>query len=223
MNKSKVIIFGLGKFAEYVSYAISQDTMHEVCGFCVEKKYNPENVKTFAGLQIINFEDLEQKFSPAEYKMFIAVGNNYLRERIFNTSKEKGYSFISYLSSRAVVWKDLKYGENVFLSEDTGVQPFVSIGDNTIIIGSRIGHHSIIGRNVLLSVCYLAGNVKVGDNSFLGLNSAVQQNTNIGRNNIIGMGSIIESDTNDGEVFSNGKTTIKRAISSERLKDRFLL
>lgn len=223
MDKSKVIIFGLGRFAEYASYVISHDTNYKVYGFCVDKKYVPKNVTKFAGLQIFDFEDLEQKLPPSEYRLFIAVGNNYLRERIFNASKDKGYSFISYISSKAVIWKDLKYGENVFLSEDTGIQPFVSIGDNTIIIGSKIGHHSIIGQNVLLSICYLAGNVKVGDNSFLGLNSAVQQNTIIGQNNIIGMGCIIEKDTNDGEVYSNAKTTIKRAVSSERLRDRFLL
>ena len=222
MEKSKVVIYGIGKLAEYMSYIISQDSVHKVSAFCIEADLKIENVQNLGGLPIVDFENLEQNFPPDEYQLCIAIGNNWVRERIFKISKRKSYSFISYLSSKATLWENLKSGENVFIGEGSIVQPFVSIGDNTIVLGAKIGHHSIIGNNVLLSGCYLAGNVKIEDNSFLGLNSTVKQNIIISRNNIIGMGSNITKNTNDGEVYSNEKTTRKRIISSERFKNKYL-
>ena len=217
----KIVIYGIGKFAEYVSYVLSKDSAHDVFSFCVEAGFKTEKAQNLQGLPIVDFENLERTFPPDEYRLFIAVGNNWVRERIFKISKSKGYSFISYLSSKAIIWENLRYGENVFISEDTGIQPFVSIGDNTIIIGSKVGHHSIIGNNVLLSSCYLAGNVKIGDNSFLGLNTTVKQNVTIGRNNIIAMGSSITKNTDDDEVYSE-RSTSKRKIPSKRVRDIYL-
>lgn len=221
MESLEVVIYGAGTFAEYVSYVISQDSVYEVSAFCVEKKFKKQNSQSLRDLPIVDFEDVENNFPPDKYRLFISVGNNWAREKIFKISKYKGYSFISYLSSKAIIWEDLKCGENVFISEDSVMQPFVSIGDNTIILGSKIGHHSKVGNNFLLSCCFLGGNTSIGDNSFLGLNSTVQQNVTIGRNKIIGMGSSIAKTTGDDEVYG-GKTTIKRNISSERIRDTFL-
>src|SRR5690606_4756012 len=99
----------------------------------------------------------------------------------------------------------LKTGENVFISEDTAIQPFVEIGNNTILIGARIGHHSIIGSNVLLSLSFVGANCKIGNNSFIGLNSAIKPGVSIGNFNIIGMGCNIIKNTKDREVYSAPK------------------
>lgn len=220
MEESKVVIYGTGRFAEYVSYALSQDSAHTVAAFCVEAKY--KTGPALDRLPIVDFENLEQTFPSNEHQLFVAVGNNWIRERVFEGAKRKGYSCISYLSSKATLWEDLKFGENVFISEGSVIQPFVSIGDNAIVIGSKIGHHSTIGNNVLLSACCLAGNVRIEDNSFLGLNSTVKQDTIIGRNNIIGMGSNILKNTDDDDVYSAEKATRRRSLSSERFRDRYL-
>jgi len=218
----KAIIYGLGKFAEYAFYVIFHDTNYNVHAFCIENEYNINNITKFNGLPIIDFKSVEKFYNPNDYKMFIAIGNNDIREKIFYQSKIKGYSLLSYLSSKAILWDNLIYGENVFISEDSGINPFVSIDDNTIIIGSKIGHHSKIGKNNLLSCSYLAGNVTIGNNCFLGLNSCVKQNTCIGDNNIIGMGSIIEKDTKDNEIYHNKNITKKRSLTSDRFKKRYL-
>jgi sugar O-acyltransferase (sialic acid O-acetyltransferase NeuD family) len=218
----KILIYGNGKFAEYVSYVISNDSRYTVCAFCVEKEFLNESKKNYRGIQIVDFENVETLFPPTKYRLFIAIGNNNIRERIFTVSKNKGYTLISYLSSKAEFWEDLKYGENVFLGEGSTIQPFVSIGYNTILFGAKIGHHSHIGNNVLLSSCHLGGNVNIGDNSFLGLNSTVKQNIVIGQSNIIGMGSIIEKDTSDNEIYHNGKSTKKRSMSSDKFNNKYL-
>jgi sugar O-acyltransferase (sialic acid O-acetyltransferase NeuD family) len=218
----KIIIYGLGKFAEYASYVFLHDSIYEVCAFSVEKKYNTNNTNKYNNVPVIDFEDIQDCYNPNEYKMFVAIGDNEVRERVFYESKSKGYSFINYFSSKAIFWDNIIHGQNIFISEDSALNPFVSIDDNTIIIGAKIGHHTNIGKNNLLSCCYLAGNVKIGNNCFLGLNSCVKQNTNIGNNNIIGMGCLIEKDTKDNEIYHNNKITRKRSLTTDRFKNKYL-
>lgn len=220
MNKVKVVVFGVGKLAEYLCYVLNNDSRYEVSALCIQKAYMPET-NTLWGLNVVDFDLLTDLYPCEEYKLFIAVGNNDLRERLYKETKMQGYSFVSYLSSRAIVWDDLVYGENVMISEGTVIQPFVSIGNNALIFGAKVGHHCTIGNNTILSACYLGGSADIGDNSFLGINSTVNQNIKIGKSNIIGVGSNICTHTDDFDVFTN-KGTVKRTLSAQFVKNKYL-
>ncbi|AMM51536.1 hypothetical protein TH61_10620 [Rufibacter sp. DG15C] len=223
MKNQKAIIIGTGKLAEYVYMALTHDSLYEVEAFSVEAAFNGHS-NTLFGLQIITLESLLESHPPGQFHVFIAVGNNALRERLFKKVKAMGFTCLSYLSSRAVLWPDLVCGENVLVTELSGVQPFVTIGDNSILFGARVGHHSVIGNHTLISGCTLAGNVKVGDSTFIGLNVAVKENINIGEANIIGMGSIIVNDTSNGEVYLNAPTKRRDMPTNVKIKfsEKFL-
>ena len=66
------------------------------------------------------------------------------------------------------------WGE-LFYSWDNTIQPFVEIGDNvTMWSGNHIGHHSKICDNAFISShAVISGGVEVGRNSFLGVNSTI--------------------------------------------------
>ena len=217
----KAIIYGIGSFAEYVSYVISKDSNYNVIGFCVDREFI-NRINNINGLPVVLFETVQNIYPPSEYDMFIAVGDNEIREEKFLQAIQKGYNLLSYISSKSNTWDNLKYGKNVFISEGSVIQPFVKIDDNTIIIGAKIGHHSEIGKNNLLSCCYLAGNVIISNNSFLGLNSTVKQGIFIGSYNIIGMGCIIVKNTCENEIYSVSKMTKKSKIPSTALKKKYL-
>ena len=194
----KAIIYGVGDFAEHVAYVLENDSKYEITGFCVDQEFI-HSKNEFYGLPLVAFETVEDVYNPKEYEMFIAVGDNQIRTQKFHQAIEKGYNLLSYISSKSITWDNLAYGKNVFVTEPSTILPFVTIGDNCILIGSWVGHHSKIGRNNLLSCCVLAGSVTIGDNCILGLNSTVKQHVTIGNNNIVGMGSIIQRDTKDNE------------------------
>jgi len=92
--------------------------------------------------------------------------------------------------------------KNIFIDDGTGVHLFSAIADNTLLLSAQIGHHCRVGSQVLLTACSLAGNLQGGDNSFIAISAAVQQNTAIGKGSILGMGSIIVSSTADGSVYT---------------------
>jgi len=220
MTAQKVVVFGIGKLAEYVCYVLKHDSSYHVSALTIQKEYMPE-IEVLWGLNIIDFDLLAKSYSPDEYRLFVAVGNNSAREHICNQAKEKGYSFVSYVSSKAIVWADLIYGDNVIISEGTVVGPFVEIGMGSFLLGCKVAHHCKIGNHTILSACHLGGDSKIGDISFLGMNSTVNQHVVVGRANVIGVGSNICSNTNDHEVFTN-RGTVKRDLSSEDLKNRYL-
>ncbi|NII82531.1 MULTISPECIES: hypothetical protein [unclassified Pedobacter] len=200
----KVIIYGIGKMAEFICYSFMNDSDYNVVAFCVDDVYAPPAGNTLQGLPILSFEQVIKDFSPESHKIHIAIGRNSARESVYHRVSQAGYSFANYVSSKANIWPELMFGHNTFIDQCCDIQPFVTIGNNCMLIGARIGHHSTIGNNVLLSGNILAGNVNIGNNSFLGINSAVKEDITIGSHNIIGAGVFINKNTEDYAIVSNG-------------------
>ncbi|WP_029036038.1 acetyltransferase [Salinimicrobium xinjiangense] len=219
MEKKKLIIYGVGRYAEYVRYVFDNDSSFTVIAYCIEKTLLKEN--EFDKLPLYAFEDLKSHFSPDCCSLFIAVGQNEIRKRIFQDAQKTGFGLVNYISSKANTWKNLSLGKNCFIGEGSTLQPFVEIADNCILFAANIGHHTKIGKNVLVSAMTLGGNVEVGDNCFLGMNSTVAQNVKLGENTIIGMGCTISRDTEPNSVYS-AKGTSKRKVSYTEVSQRFL-
>lgn len=220
MNK-KLIIYGIGKLAEYAYYVFMNDSPYEVVGFCVESRFIKKTEQTLFNIKVYDSEKISQYFSVANHDIFIAVGNNSIRNDIYEKVKTIGYSFANYISSKAQYWHDCKYGNNVLIGEGCIIQPFVSIGNNTLIFASIVGHHCQIAENSTLSGCCIGGSVKIGKNTFIGMNTSVNQNVNIGSNNIIGVGCNITKDTKDNDVYSATKSKL-RIFSSSKILHNFL-
>jgi sugar O-acyltransferase (sialic acid O-acetyltransferase NeuD family) len=220
MERKKLIIYGIGRFAEYVQYVFDNDTAYSVEGFCIEKKLYDLN-KWNSNLPLILLEDLLENYSTKEYSIFIAVGNNEIRKKFFLMFNEKGFPFTNYISTQCSSWPNLRIGNNVFVDEGCVLQPFITLEDNTILFTSQIGHHTSIGKHSLVSGAKTGGNVKIGENCYIGLNASIKQNISIADNSIIGMGCIIEKDTELNEVYTH-KGTLKRQISSLQISSRFL-
>jgi acetyltransferase-like isoleucine patch superfamily enzyme len=220
--KKRVIIYGIGSFAEYAAYLFQNDTDYEVAGFCLEGQYlsliNKKEEQLTQGYLI--YEDLNEHFT-GEFHVFIAVGDNVLRQRLFLLGLKLNYVFANYISSKAIFWPDLKLGCNIFIGEGSAVSTMVEIGDNSFIIGGRLGHHSSVGKHVLLSGCIIGGNTRIEDLSFLGLNAAVSQNVTIGERNIIGMNTTITKNTKPGSVYTL-KGTKLRKMSSDKIFSEIL-
>lgn len=211
----KVIIYGTGKMAEFICYSFTNDSAYEVVAFCVDDDYVPPMGTTLLGIPILGLDEVIKSFPPENHKMHIAIGRNSARENIFKKVSDEGYDFANYIASKASIWPDLVVGRNVFIDQCCDIHPFVTIGDNCMLIGARIGHHCTIEHNVLLSGNILAGNVTVKNNSFLGINSSVKEDVTIGSYNIIGANIFINKPTEDDAIISNA-TTPQRVGNSKR-------
>lgn len=202
MQKKKVIIYGIGRFAEYAAFVFQNDSPYTVDSYSIETSLLEKKNTIITHQDYVPFEELSNLKSPQDHEIFIAVGNNVVRERLYVSAKQQGFQLASYISSKATFWPNLQVGENSFIGEGSIIQPFVEIGENSILFSTRLGHHSKIGNHTLLSATLLGGNVQVGDFSFLGLHSSIKENIKIGARNIIGMGTVITSDTEDNAIYT---------------------
>jgi acetyltransferase-like isoleucine patch superfamily enzyme len=221
MKNKKLIIYGIGKFTDFICYSFKYDSNYTIVAQCVNGEYLSKATEIEHDFPLVNFDTLENNYDPEEYTLFITIGDDELRESIYKTAKLKGYNLATYISSNAVCPKNIELGDNVFIGEGTFIQPFVKIDDNTFVLAAKLGHHSIIGKNSLLSVCLLGAEVTVGDNCFIGLNSTIKPKTKIGRKNIIGMNCNITSNTEDKSIFSQPGTK-KRGLTYDDLKGKYL-
>lgn len=104
--------------------------------------------------------------------------------------KEKGYQFISYISSKATIFNN-EIGENCFILEDNTIQPFTKIGNNVVLwSGNHIGHHGEIKDHVFFtSHVVMSGHCIIESNCFFGVNATIRDYSNIAKGTLLAMGS----------------------------------
>lgn len=218
-RNTKVVIFGVSQLASLAHFYLNHDSPYEVVGFTVDQDYMPEGSK-FEGLPVVPFEEVEKHYSPVEFRMFLPISfkrMSHLRREKFEAAKGKGYSCISYVSTKATTWPDLTIGENCFIFEDNTIQPYVTIGDNCVLwSGNHIGHHTNIGSHVFMtSHVVISGACEIGDHSFFGVNSTVRDETVVAPETLIGMGAILTKDSHEGEIWLAAKSRLREAKSNQ--------
>jgi sugar O-acyltransferase (sialic acid O-acetyltransferase NeuD family) len=203
---SKVVVFGIQDFASLAHFYLENDSPHEVVAFCVTREYLPQE-QSFEGLPMVAFEDLETEFPSSEYFFFAPMSHrkmNTLRQSIYNQAESKGYSMISYISSKATVFSNVKIGKNCFILENNTIQPFVMIGNNVILwSGNHIGHHSVIKDHVLFtSHVVLSGHCVVESNCFFGVNATLRDGIHLAEGTLVAMGACVTKDTEPWGVYT---------------------
>ncbi len=202
-----LVLVGGGEFACIAREYFTHDSPYQVVGVAVDEQYICDAQATFAdGPPVIDLEYLENDFAPNEVDVFVAIPATRLnrdRQTVFEAIQSRGYSFATYVSSRAFVWRNVKVGQNCFIFESNTLQPFTSVGDNTILwSGNHVGHRTTIGNHVFVtSHVVISGYCSVGDNSFLGVNATINDGISIAPFSLIGAGSHVNRDTQELGVY----------------------
>ncbi|MCC6583106.1 MAG: acetyltransferase [Chitinophagales bacterium] len=216
---AKVILFGIQDFAELAHYYLTNDSTHEVVAFSVNEAYLPSD-KSFHGLPVVAFENIEQQYPSAEYKFFAPMAPNKmnrLREEIYYKIKNKGYELISYISSKATLFNN-KIGDNCFILENNTIQPFTNIGNNVILwSGNHIGHHGEIKDHVTFtSHVVLSGHCTVESYCTLGVNSTIRDGLTLAEGTFVAMGACVIKNTEAWSLYK-GNPAVKAEKSTKEL------
>ena len=222
MSHNKIILFGNGKIADVLFYYLKNHSEYEVAAITIDSDFI-NNSKSWNGLPLIPFDQIQSEFPCKDYKMFIALGYqdlNRLRESKFIDAKKKGYELISYIHPDAGLPLDCKLGENCFVMQNSLIHPKVTLGNNVFVwSGAMIGHHSNIGDHCwLTSCCNVSGVVTMGNNCFLAVNSTIAHAVEVGNNCFIGANALVTKCTNDSEVYLENATQAFRLNSDQLLR-----
>lgn len=213
----KLVIYGTGPIAEVAEFYFRTDSDYEVSAFTNAAQFVLQ--ETFQGKPLVPFENVEQKYSPAEYDIFVALSyakTNQIRRLRYEEAKQKGYKCATYISSRAAYY-GTPVGDNCFILENNVIQPMVTIGsDVTLWSGNHIGHHSTIGDHCFISShVVISGGCDIGENCFLGVNATIRDNIKLGRFVVVGSGAVVMKDCEERTVVETPESKtriIKRDI-----------
>lgn len=204
MENKNIIIIGNGETARLAYLYFTKDTEYEVKAFAVDKQYIVE--QELFDLPVVDFDGITTLYPPASFSAFVAVSStklNRVRTYLYNKCKEKGYTLVSYISSKACIGEFTKIGDNCFILENNVIQHYATIGNNvTLWSGNLVSHSSIIEDNVFVSAhVVICGFCHIGRNCFLGVNSAVADYVTIGDDCLIGMGASIHKNVKSDSIY----------------------
>jgi sugar O-acyltransferase (sialic acid O-acetyltransferase NeuD family) len=199
-----LILIGAGELAQIAREYFTHDAGRDIAAFVVERAWL--SVDAIDGTPVVAYEDIEALYPPGSVDVFVAIpasGLNRLRTRFYRDLKARGYTFASYISSRAFVWRNATVGENSFIFENNVIQPFVTIGNNCILwSGNHIGHRTVVHDHVFMaSHAVVSGYCEIGESSFIGVNTTFNDKVRVAADNIIGSGALVVRDTEPGLVY----------------------
>ncbi len=202
MSDKKIILVGYSSHGLVVADTALENNL-KIIGYTEKtiNNINHFNLKYLGNESSPNFDlwDLDVDF-------ILGIGDNLLREKIFNLIIEKGKKVISLINSTASISSSATIGDGVFINRNVTVNTLTIIGKNVILnTGCIIEHECEIQENVHVAPgAVLAGNVKVGSGSFIGANSVIKQGVEIGNNVIVGAGTVVLNDIpNEKKIVGN--------------------
>lgn len=159
-----------------------------------------KSIKSSMGLEVIGTSD--DVFTHIdEYEIFVGIGNNATRQKIHEMLETFGASIPVLIHPNAVIGSQVDIENGTVVMAGAIVNCCTKIGKGCIInTGSTIDHDNYIEDYVHISpAVHIAGTVKVGQGSWLGIGSIVSNNINITNGCIVGAGSVVVKDiTNPG-------------------------
>mgnify|MGYP000882209739 CR=1 FL=1 len=130
----------------------------------------------------------------------IAIGNCAARHRFATAALDGGLALPVLRHPSAIVSASARVEAGAFLSAGCVVQPAASIGMATIVnTSASVDHDCVLGDAV--HICpgtHLAGDVRIGHRSWIGIGSCVVERRSIGADCLVGAGSVVVRDLPDG-------------------------
>ncbi|MDB9400337.1 acetyltransferase [Microcystis aeruginosa CS-567/02-A1] len=148
------------------------------------------------GVPILGGDDYLNNVSITQTYLANGLGANpyiFKRRLIFNTMKDRGFTFKSMQHPSAIVNSTVKLGEGCQIMAGAIVQPGVTLGENTVVnTGVSIDHDCVISSHSFIAPgVTLCGDIKISHSVFIGAGAVVLPGVYIGENAIIGAGSVV--------------------------------
>jgi sugar O-acyltransferase (sialic acid O-acetyltransferase NeuD family) len=188
-----IYIIGAGGHGKVVLDIINKSEQYQAVAF-LDDDSSLHN-ETINGLKILG----ESREALDDKAVIIAVGNNKIREKIFNLMKSNDVEIISAVHPDAVINSFVSTGEGIVVAAGAVINPNAVIEDNVIInTGVTVDHDCIIEKHVHLSPgVNLGGNVTVQRGSHIGIGATVLPGIKIGKNSVVGAGAVVTKDVPD--------------------------
>lgn len=197
--KDKLIIIGASGHGRVVADIAIKMNNWENIAFLDDD----DTVKTCMGFKVIGkTSDSFTYKDKADF--FIAIGNNSVREKVQEALISEGLNVVSLIHPSSIIGNDVEIGIGTVIMAGVVINSATRIGKGCIInTSSSLDHDNAIEDYVHISPgARLAGTVKAGRGSWIGIGSVVSNNVNICSGCKVGAGAVVVKDiTEPGTYF----------------------
>lgn len=154
-----------------------------------------QNIKSSMGLEVIGRTTEVNKYF-RDFDVFVGIGNNVTREKIQEKLEIEGATIPTLIHPSAIIGEQVELGQGTVVMAGVVINCCTTIGKGCIInTSSSIDHDNSIEDYVHISPgARLAGTVKVGKGTWVGIGSVISNNINIERGCKVGAGSVVIKD-----------------------------
>lgn len=155
----------------------------------------------------MDFDVIGKSADAIKYKneadFFVAIGNNSVREKVQEELMDEGLNVVSLIHPSVVLATDVEIDIGTAVMAGVVINSSTRIGKGCIInTSSSLDHDNVIDDYVHISPgASLAGTVKVGKESWLGIRSVVINNVNICSGCKLGAGAVVVNDITESGTY----------------------
>ena len=196
--KDKLIIIGASGHGKVVADIAIKMNKWQSIAFLDDD----ESIKTSMGLEVIG-RTADAFTYKDEADFFVAIGSNTTREKIQEKLIEQGINVICLIHPSAVIGTNVEIGFGSVVMAGVVINSSSRIGNGCIInTSSSIDHDNVIENYVHISPgVNMAGTVKVGKGSWIGIGSVVSNNVNICSSCKVGAGAVVVKDITEPGTY----------------------
>lgn len=193
--KEPLVIVGAGGFGREVVWLVDDINRHEptwdFLGF-VDDSVSGETVE---GYRILGKTEDLLRIRPRP-SIVCAIGDPVTRSKLVRKYAELGFSFATLVHPSVSRSRYVEIGEGSIICAGTILTTNVKIGAHSILnLNCKVGHDSILGPfSSLMPGTNIAGEVRIGEGCYFGLNACVINRVSVGEWTIIGAGAAVVND-----------------------------
>lgn len=145
-----------------------------------------------------SFDDIKRISS---IPIAFGVGNNVIRAKLFEKVQNSGFEIVSLVHPTAIISPSATIGKGTVVMPNVVVNAKAVIDDGVILNTSCVVEHECVIENFvhISPKVALAGDVKAGEFTHIGIGSNVIQGIIIGKNVIVGGGSMVIRNIDDNQ------------------------
>lgn len=196
--KNKLLIIGASGHGKVVADIALKMNQWQSVAFLDDD----ESVKSSMGIEVIGSSRDVFKYIE-DYDFFVGIGNNAIREKIQEKFEAEGANIPTLIHPNAVIGEQVELASGTVVMAGAVINCCTKIGKGCIInTGATVDHDNTIEDYVHVAPgARLAGTVKVGRGTWLGIGSVVSNNVNITNTCRIGAGAVVIKDITESGTY----------------------
>ncbi|MEY4702801.1 MAG: hypothetical protein RIR96_698 [Bacteroidota bacterium] len=220
MTPKKLIIIGSSGHAKVVLDIFEKMNQYEFIGFIDSHKQAGEKI---LGFPVLGNEEILREHSPNSTMLFIAIGDNWTRQKVKERISENHplFSYANAIHPSAQIGMEVTLGQGTAIMAGAIVNPCCSIGSFCLInTRASLDHDSQMGDySSLAPGVTTGGNVRIGASTAVGIGANIMHGVTLGEHVVVGGHSFVNKNIGD-QVVCYG--TPAKIIRNREMGEKYL-